>query len=318
MDVLDRDSFVERLLAQPRPGSHNFLACYNHQVGGITTAPELMLLPLDDHLVHRGDGLFETLKWEDGKLYQLEPHIARLGRGAGAIFIDPPCPWEQIASLTVETARVAATHGNTDHGYIRILLGRGAGGFGIDMAECPQASLFIVAYGYTPKTDAFYEKGCTAVKVGTPAKQSWFARIKSTDYLPNALMKREAKQLGADFAVCFDEEGFLAEGATENICMVDAQGTLVIPEFDRALAGTTILRGIELIAEEVPVHRRPVHENELFEARELLVVGTTWDAIGIVRYNDKPIHDVRPGPVTKRMRELLRADLREYGIPVTA
>ncbi|AGW12328.1 aminotransferase class IV [Megalodesulfovibrio gigas] len=312
MDVLDSQAFLERLVGQPRPGSQNYLACYNHQVRACTTDPALMLLPLDDHLVHRGDGLFETLKWEDGRLYQLEPHVGRLSRGAAAIHLNPPCPWEEIASLTVETARLA----NRPHGYVRILLGRGVGGFGIDMAECPVASLFIITYAYTPKPESFYDKGVTAAKVSTPAKQGWFARIKSTDYLPNALMKREAKALGADFAICFDEHGYLAEGATENICMVDRHGKLVIPEFDRALAGTTVVRAVELISNEVPVLRRPVHEDELLEARELLVVGTTWDAIGIVRYNDKPVHDVRPGPITRRMRELLRQDLRQEGVLV--
>jgi branched-chain amino acid aminotransferase len=36
----------------------------------------------------------------------------------------------------------------------------------------------------------------------------------------------------------------------------------------------------------------------------------------VVRFNGKPIHDVKPGPVARRIRELLRQDLVETGIPL--
>ena len=58
---------------------------------------------------------------------------------------------------------------------------------------------------------------------------------------------------------------------------------------------------------------RPISEEEIYEAREVILLGTTLDAMSIVRYNGKPIHDVRPGPVSKRLRELLVRDLEENG-----
>ena len=41
------------------------------------------------------------------------------------------------------------------------------------------------------------------------------------------------------------------------------------------------------------------------------MLGTTIDAVSVVRYNDKPIHDVRPGPVSKKLKELLQKDQLE-------
>jgi hypothetical protein len=79
-----------------------------------------------------------------------------------------------------------------------------------------------------------------------PVKPSFFATIKACNYLPNALMKKEAVDLGVDFTVAFDEQGALAEGATENAGILTAEGDLRVPKPDRILAGTTMHRVLEL------------------------------------------------------------------------
>ncbi len=311
-DILESDDYLKRMLDAPRPGAEKFYAFYDHRVGAIGSDPRMLVLPLDDHLVHRGDGVFETCKYLSGRIYQLDPHIQRMQRSSAAIYLQPPCSWEELRELVIKTARA----GGKEEGMIRILLGRGPGGFGIDPAECPTSSLHIVAYRISPKPEEKYEKGATAFKTSIPAKQSYMARIKSIDYLPNMLMKREAAQKGYDVALCFDEHGFLAEGSIENVCLVDQSGTLIVPEFTNALPGTTLLRALDLVKDDIPILFKAVAEGEIFEARELIAVGTTLDALSIVRYNGKPIHDVRPGPVSKRLRELLRQDLLDNGEPI--
>jgi len=307
---LGPDEYVKRMLSIPRPGGENILAFYEHRLGAICTDPRLMLLPLDDHLAHRGDGVFETLKYLDRRIYQLDAHLTRMKVSADAIFLNPPCSWEEMRGLILEVAKASGQ----DMGLLRILMGRGLGGFGIDPAECPVASLYIVAYGFHPKPDDFFERGVSAFRTSIPAKQGYMAKIKSVNYLPNVLMKRETVQKGFDFSFCFDEDGFLAEGATENVCLLDQSGTLLIPEFTNALAGTTLMRVLDLIQGEIPVMFRGIKEGEIHEAREVLIIGTTWDCVNVVRYNKKPIHDVRPGPCGTRIRELLRRDLRENGV----
>ncbi len=311
--TLDRDDYLNRLLAAPRPGAEKVFAFYDARVGAVSLDPALMLLPLDDHIVHRGDGVFETLKYVDGKLYQLAPHISRMQRSCKAIFLEPPMPWEELGEVVREVCRAAIRATGKDKGNVRILLGRGPGGFGISPYECPTPSCYVVSYAMNPKPESMYEKGATAFRASIPAKQSYMAKIKSTDYLPNMLISREAHEKQMDFGFCFDDHGFLAEGSTENVCLVNQHGQLVVPEFTNALAGTTLLRAVELLAKEITVVRRNVREEELYDAREIIAIGTTLDALPIVRYNGKPIHDVRPGPVAKRMRELLQEDLQRHG-----
>ena len=157
--VVDSKAYMEAMLAIDRPGSSEIHAFYEHRVGLICTDPKLMVMPWDDHLVHRGDGIFETMKFVGKKLYQLEPHMARMQRSSESIFLKPPCSWDEISELVLEVARA----GNHENGMVRVLLGRGPGGFGIYPSECPEASLYVVSYDMHPKPESVYEEG---VKIG--------------------------------------------------------------------------------------------------------------------------------------------------------
>ena len=141
------------------------------------------------------------------------------------------------------------------------------------------------------------------------------ATVKTTNYLPNVLMKREAVKGGFDFPFCFDDKGFLAEGATENVCLIDETGRLVIPEFTNSLAGTTLMRAVDLVKDELDIIFKGVTEDEIYTAREVMMVGTSFDCVSVVRYNNKPIHDAKPGAVSRRIRALLMADLEQIGTP---
>jgi branched-chain amino acid aminotransferase len=310
--TVDKDAYLKRLLELPRPGQENILAYYEHRIGLIGTDPRLMLLPLDDHMVHRGDGVFETVKYTEGRLYQLDPHLERLQRSAAGLFLSPPCSWEEIRELAIAVAAA----GKEPVGQMRILLGRGPGGFGIDPAECPESSLYIVAYRFHAKPEAWFAKGLKGFRTSIPAKQSYMAKLKNTNYVPNMLMIREAHEKGADTPFCFDEMGCLAESAVANLCIVDASGTLSVPEFTSALPGTTLLRALELLKGTLPITLRRISEGEILSAKEVILFGTGPDCVAITSYEGKQIADGKVGPVAEEARKRILADIRATGTPI--
>src|SRR5579871_3546547 len=95
---------------QRRQAAHfaGYLAMYSSWYGGIVTDPTLMLLPIDDHMVHRGDGVFEAIKVVNGGVWLLEAHLNRLFLSASRIFLDLPWSKEQIRETILQTCRVAA------------------------------------------------------------------------------------------------------------------------------------------------------------------------------------------------------------------
>lgn len=59
---------IERLETnrENHKGKQQFLAMYSSIFGGITTEPAAMVIPIDDHMVHRGHGVFDTAIIVDG------------------------------------------------------------------------------------------------------------------------------------------------------------------------------------------------------------------------------------------------------------
>jgi branched-chain amino acid aminotransferase len=256
--------------------------------------------------------VFETVKYVSGRLYQLDPHLERMKRSAQGIHLEPPCSWEELRAIMLDVAAA----GKEKDGQMRILIGRGPGGFGIDPYESPEPSLYIAAYRFAQKPEAWFAKGLTGFRTSIPAKQSYLAKIKNANYLPNALMIREARERGADVPFCFDEHSFLAESSVANICLVDKNGVLVAPELTNSLPGTTMLRGMELIKDEVAVAFRQIPEPEIFEAREAIMLGTGPDCVSIVSYEGKPLGNGKPGPVSELLRRRIMADILATGTPI--
>lgn len=307
--VLDFNAYLERLASAPRPNIESILAYYEHRIGAIVTTGAAMLAPLDDHMFHRGDGVFEALKFVNGKIYQFDEHLARMERSSGSIRIAPPCPWEEIHSIALQTVRAAGVQ----TGHLRMFLGRGPGGFGVDPAECPASSFYVVVSRFSPKPESWYEKGLTGFRTSIPARPAHLSQIKDTNYLTAVMMTMEAREKGKDVPFCFDAEGCLAESAVANICLVDKQGTMVVPEFRHALPGTTIRRAMALLEGKVQTQIRPIPESDIYEAAEVLMLGTSPNCVSVVDYEGRRIGDGRRGPVSRLLYSLIEQDIQKNG-----
>src|SRR5512145_762515 len=80
--ILTANDVVEQLKALRIRQPVKYWAFYSSQLGGIVTDPALMVLPFDDHMVHRGHGIFDTAALTAGKIYDLEAHLDRFIRSA--------------------------------------------------------------------------------------------------------------------------------------------------------------------------------------------------------------------------------------------
>ena len=122
---------------------------------------------------------------------------------------------------------------------------------------------------------------------------------------------------GVDFVVGVDGRGHITEGPTENVGIVSKGGVLAFPPLDSVLAGTTMLRVAEL-AQPLEaggaikgVVFRPIRVEELAEAREILVVGTTLNVASAVEWEGRPVGDGRPGPIARELDARIARDCRE-------
>jgi branched-chain amino acid aminotransferase len=294
-----------------QPFTRNYYAMYSTVLGGIVTDPALMTLPIDDHMVHRGDGLFETFKCVNGSIYNLEGHLGRLAHGEEALFFSLPMSKEQLVDAVVQTVRAG---GHRDCA-VRLFLSRGPGSFDVNPYDCPERQVYIVAYSLKPPFMKKHPEGATVATSAIPAKPPLYATIKNCNYLPNMLMRKEAADRNVHFVMSYDAKGHLAEGATENMGVVTHARELIFPHIEGILAGTTMVRTMELAetllksGELTRVGFADLPLDSVRSAAELLVVGTTLDVVAVTRYDGKPVGNGSPGPVYGRLGKLLADDI---------
>ncbi len=297
-----------------RPGYHaDYYAMYSSWWDGITTEPNLMVVPVDDHMVHRGDGLFETFKCVDGAVYNLEAHLARLENGAKAIALQMPWSRGDIRRIIGEVLKA----GGRRDALIRIFVSRGPGGHSANPYECPEPLLMVLAIRLPPPFMASHPDGARVGLSAVPNKEGMFAQVKSVNYLPNVLMKKQAVDAGVDFMLGFDKDGHMTELPTENFGIVTTERVLKVPRPDHILAGTTMGRVLALARDHlVPagvlagVEEADVPRAELETAAEMLVFGTSPHVTAVTEFAGRPVGDGKPGPVWRELSRLFEADLK--------
>ena len=311
LPLITRENYFSRIGEGTRPWQEDFLAMYSSIWPGVTMDPALMTVPIDDHVVHRGDGVFEVMRCVRGSIYQMENHLRRLERSAGAVSLAFPEVYDHISDIIKEVVVMA---GEKDC-LIKIIVSRGPGGFGIDPFECPEAQVYVVVIRFHPLPEESYQRGVSLVTSRIPIKRSFFANIKSCNYLPNVLMKLDAVQSGCPYAVGLDEDGYLAEGPTENVAVLTSDGVLRFPEFERTLSGTTASRVFHLagklvkqgLIRDVVFSRIP--PDDAYRGKEMFLTGTSLNILPVVTYDGKPVGEGVPGPVYARLSSLLWRDM---------
>lgn len=305
--IVGREEWLARLPTRDK----TLFSMYSSVTDCIVTDQSIMAVPVDDHLVHRGDGVFESFKCINGSIYNLEDHLARLERSCAALGIDLPVSVDPMSDLVVQTVRA----GGNKNALIRLLVSRGQGTMGVNPYACFHSELYIVAYELPDATIDELPEGVSVAVSKIPIKPGIFATVKTCNYLPNVLMKKEAVDLGVDVTVSLDENRNLGEGATENIGIVTRGKELFMPPPERVLAGTTAKRALDF-AQQLKKERilttaefRPISLGMVRSAAEVHVYGTTPNITPVTTFDGNPVGDGKPGPIVKLLFDMLRQEM---------
>lgn len=312
LPLLSSADIVKKLSQNAYSQKKSYLAMYSSWYGGIITDPSLMLVPVDDHLVHRGDGVFEALKYLHGRIYLMNEHLDRMESSARQLGIAWPFSRQVLTDMLHEVVKAAGA----SEAIIRLFMSRGPGGFTTNPYDSVGTQVYCIVTELKPLPEQKYQEGATIGRSEIPPKDSWFATIKSCNYLPNVMMKKEAVDRKLDFTIGFDSRNCLTEGSTENIILVNAQNELVRPRLEQILKGTTMMRTLHLAQELVTqkqlaaIVEKDLQEQDVLSAREVMMVGTTLDVLPVTSYEGQPLGGGRVGPVAKSLRRLLQADMK--------
>src|SRR6188508_1023994 len=310
--VLKADEVLDHLRALRSRQPVRYWAFYSSQLGGIVTDPALMVIPFDDHIVHRGHGIFDTAGLVDGKIYDLEAHLDRFLLSAERSKLRLPGSRAEMTDIIVQTA---AASGRRD-GSIRYWLSSGPGSLELTPARGAEPGFFVMIFAGLSYPERWYTEGLRVMTTTYPIKAPLYAITKATNYLPNVLMQMEAKEKGFDNGVFIDEDGNVGESSNMNVAFVTRHGILVHPKFDHILSGCTSLRLLELArahrdrARVTGVEVRDIAVAEARASREMLQLGSSIKVAPVVQWDDQAIGDGKPGPVSRALLELLEDDMR--------
>ncbi|XP_010260309.1 PREDICTED: D-amino-acid transaminase, chloroplastic-like isoform X2 [Nelumbo nucifera] len=308
---MERKSVLEKLQEKWNSGKKQpYRAMYSSIFGGITLDPALMVIPIDDHMVHRGHGVFDTARIFDGYIYDLDHHLDRLLRSASKAKIPPPFPRSTLRSILLQLTAVSQCR----NGSLKYWLSAGPGDFLLSSAGCSTPGFYAVVIEGEGSPQP-QKEGVKVITSTIPMKSPLFATMKNVNYLPNVLAKMEAEEKGAFASIWVDDEGCVAEGPNMNVALITQKKELLLPSFDKVLAGCTAKRLMALAPKLVEqgllksVNTADIPVEEARNAAEMMFVGSGLPILPIIMWDEKPIGDGKVGKLTLALSDMLWEDM---------
>lgn len=266
-------------------------ACW---LNGKRVAPQQAVVSVFDHGLLYGDGVFEGIRFYNGRAFRLQAHLDRLALSARAIALNLPYTPTQLADAVVETIAAAGV----SEGYLRLVVTRGVGPLGLDPTRCHSPSVFIIADRLQLVSGETRSQGAKVIIAATRrlGPDGLDPRIKSLNYLNHILARLEASHAGADEAILLNSAGRVAEGSADNLFIVRNGELLTPPVMEGALDGITRQVVLELAVELGIPHREiPLAPYDVFVADECFLTGTGAELIPVASVDGRALGPC-PGP----------------------
>jgi branched-chain amino acid aminotransferase/4-amino-4-deoxychorismate lyase len=230
-----------------------------------------MTVAANDRGLTLGDGLFETVLADAGRLVDWPEHLERLERGCGVLGLFTPDPGRVRAEALAALEEAGLSRSRA---AIRLTWTAGAGGRGLDRPADPSPVLVVTAAAApAPEGPASLVTSAVRRNDASPA-----SRLKTLSYIDQVLARREAALMGADEALMLNTGGELACAAAANLFWIEG-GALHTPALACGVLDGTV-RARVIAASPLPVFERRATLDALLTAEAVFL---TSSLIGVRR-----------------------------------
>ncbi len=262
--------------------------------GRVVPAAEAMVSVLDLGFL-RGVGAFETWRtYGGGHPHALGEHLRRIWESAAAFGLQPFVTDEQVRRTVAEIHRLSG------HVELRVncIVTPGDNVSGVFGAEHP--TWVLIARDVHAPSESAYRDGVTAV---TFEARRHLPTLKTTNYLVGKTGLMLAERAGAHEALYVSPEGYVTEGVTSNLLVV--QGRRVMTPVADCLPGIT-KAGLRPIAEAAGLawYECRLTRDDLYLADEVWITSAVREVLPVVTVDDHRIGDGKPGPWALKLRAL--------------
>ncbi|CAG7651043.1 D-amino-acid transaminase [Paenibacillus allorhizosphaerae] len=254
----------------------------------------------EDRGYYFGDGAYEVFRVYNGILYETEAHFTRLKKTVDALRIKLPADHTALTRQLEELVRA----NRLQEGIVYMQITRGTA----PRVHAFPAGAEPVLMAYTQplaRPVATMEKGISAV---TTEDIRWLrCDLKTLNLLPNVMAKQTAVDHGTGDVV-FHRSGTVTECSASNMMIVKNGVVRTHPADNLILHGVTRAVVLRLAQSEgIPTQETPFTVEELLQADEAFITGTTVEVTPVTSVDGKPIGDGRPGAVTRQLQQAFEA-----------
>jgi D-alanine transaminase len=280
------------------------LACLNGEILPVDQAR----VPVWDRGFLFGDAVYEVMRLYQGQCWLEAEHMSRLSRSLREMDF-PEVDFDEL------TRRIRGTidQSGVQEGTVYIHLTRGVAPrlHAFPDPPVPPTELIIVR-PYDDRTTARLRE--SGVGMLSQDDLRWKrCDVKSTNLLANVIANEEAHRAGAYEAVLIGADGYVTEATHSSVLWVREGRIEGTPEGPGILPGITRRLMLRLADEvEVTFLEGRVTLQELIEADEVILLGTTIEVLPVVSINDRPVGPGRPGPLTRQLQGAYRESVERW------
>ncbi len=266
-----------------------------------------------------GDSVYEVIRTYGARLFELDAHLARLGRSAARLGL--AIPWSQPRLRAEGERTLTASLGGDEPGAgeaapwnvgersVRIIVTRGSGELGLDPALAVDPRSIVIATPLRAPPLEAYRLGVAVRTVGIrhDAPEAVDTTAKTGAHISNVLAVAEARAAGAHEALLLDRGGLVTEGASSNVFVVRSGAVETPPLATGILEGVT--RGIVLSiarAAGLAVREVALRPADLAAADELFLTSTAREILPVTTLDGLPVGSGAVGAVTTRLHAMFR------------
>ena len=261
------------------------------------------------HVLHYGSAMFEgarIYKTRNGSAaFRIDEHIKRMYDSCKVYRMEIPYSREAITAACREVVRENGLKG----AYIRPIAFRGYGELGVAGNIEQPASVSIAAWEW----GSYLGEG--ALEHGVDVCVSSWQRVAPNtvpalakaggNYLSSALVTLEARRLGFAEGLALSVDGYVSEGAGENLFLVQ-NGKLYTPPVAASILSGITRDTVARLAESLglQVLEQNIPRELLYIADEVFLTGTAAEITPVRSVDKITIGEGKRGPITERLQKL--------------
>ena len=255
---------------------------------------------INDRGYHFGDAVYEVILFNEGVFYDFDAHINRLFNSLKSIEIEFSLTKKTIELIVKNLIRLnRVTFGSV---YIQVSRGVAERNHTYDNLKVKPVLTIITSKKHNT-TNAII-KGVKAITV----RDNRWSRpdIKTTQLLPNVLAKTIANKQGAYESIFIDEEGYVTEGSSSNIWIINDKNEIITRNIDGKILSGITRKTVSEFAKlnDLKVLEKKFSKEDMFNAKEVFLTSASSFVTPINEIDEVKVNNGNIGQLSVKLKKL--------------